>query len=124
MHHEGDDLVVVVEIGVTKADVTIFHDGVQVSVFVKLEVGLEIELEIFEDKLNFAVAWKQPGVNLLVRVYRPTFERWEIEINELSVMWSNKFHIDIVNVKVSVCVSNISPLDIPLEKSKEHFNMI
>lgn len=48
MHEEGNDRVVMVEVGLSEMDVSVVYDWIKVSILIELQVGLKINLEVLE----------------------------------------------------------------------------
>lgn len=82
MHDESHNLIIVVEIGGAKFDITIVDHWVYVSICVQYQVSLEINIKVLEDKLNLAVAWENEGIHLLHGIDLPTFDCREIKFDE------------------------------------------
>jgi hypothetical protein len=51
-------------------------------VFVKLEVGLEINLEVLENQLDVTVVRQEPEVDVLLCIDFPMFNSWELDAKE------------------------------------------
>jgi hypothetical protein len=60
MHHEGNDGVVVVEVGVSELDVDSVDDWIEVTFWLKSEVAVEVEIEVLELKLHLAKVGENP----------------------------------------------------------------
>lgn len=67
-----------VEVRLSKVDIGIIHDWVEISMLIKLQVSLEVDFEVLEDKLNIADVGKEPEVNILVCIDLPVLHSWEL----------------------------------------------
>lgn len=67
-----------VEVRLSKVDIGIIHDWVEISMLIKLKVSLEVDFEVLEDKLNIADVRKEPEVNILVCIDLPVLHSWEL----------------------------------------------
>jgi len=82
MHDESGDRVVVIKVRLTEMNVSIVNNWVKITVFVQLEVGLEINLEVLENQLDVTVVRQEPEVDVLLCIDFPMFNSWELDAKE------------------------------------------
>ena len=82
MHDEGNDWVVVVQVGLTKVNVCTVDNGVKVTMLIQNEVSLKVKLEVFEYEFHCALVWQEPEVYILVCINLPMLDCWELDVHE------------------------------------------
>lgn len=79
MHEEPDKLVLVVEEWLSKVDIDIVDYWVEVTILIKDEIGVEIDIKIFELEGNIALVWENPWINWLMSLDVPAFNGREVQ---------------------------------------------
>jgi hypothetical protein len=124
MHSEGHHLVVVVQIRLSKFDVTIVDYWVKVSICVQLEICLEIDIKIFENQLNSALAWQDVRVDRLHGINLPFLDGGEVNLDQGLVVASGQVELDVLDIEKGLLVSDIGPINLPREHLKQHTEFI
>lgn len=112
MHHKSHHFVVVVEVGGSEFDIHVVHYGIYVTIFIQDQVSLEVHVEVLENELDSALAWKDHRVDLLHGIDFPFFDSREIKFNERKVIATGELQLDIFDVKVNIGVFDISPVNL------------
>jgi hypothetical protein len=82
MHDESGDRIIVVKVRLTEMDVSVVNNWVKVTMFVQLEVSLEVNFEIFENQLDVTVIRQEPEVHILLGINFPVLDSWELDTQE------------------------------------------
>lgn len=57
MHDKSNNFVIMVEIGLSKLDIAIVNNWIKITILIKNQICLEINIKVLEDKLDLALAW-------------------------------------------------------------------
>lgn len=115
-----------VEIRITEFDLYIVDVWNEEASFVQGEVCLEVDIEIFEVKLDLAVTFKNWVDDSLHCTNFPTFDGREVNFDELLSKLLLKVNFDVLNIKSWLSVVNIFPKGLPFKSldSKEVISVI
>ena len=100
MHEESDDRVIMIKVRLSKVDVGIINNWVEVSMLIKLQISLEVNFEVLEDKLNIADVGKKPEVNILVCIDFPVLDSWELNAQKGLIVVSSQLYLHIFDIQV------------------------
>lgn len=124
VHHKSGDRVVVIEVGLTKVNVSAVNNWVKVTMLVQDKVGLEVKLEVLENQLDVAIVREEPEVDILLGIDLPVLDRWEFDTDQSLVEGAGQLYLDVSNIKIGVGVFNILPVNFPLEQVEEKTELI
>ena len=124
VHHKSGDRVIVIEVGLTKVNVSAVNYWVKVTMLVQDKVGLEVKLEVLEDQLDVAIVREEPEVNILLGIDLPVFDCWEFDTDESLVEGAGQLYLDVSNIEIGVGVFNVLPVNLPLEQVEEKTELI
>ena len=124
MHDKSNNFVIMVEIGLSKLDIAIVNNWIKITILIKNQICLEINIKVLEDKLDLALAWEDPRVNLLCGIDLPIFNCWEVNFDEGQIVATGKIKLNILDIKVNLFVGNIRPINFPGEDIQKHAEFI
>ena len=121
MHEEAKDKVVVMEVWLTEFNLNIENFWIEEAPLVKQEVGLKVNVKVFEVQFNHAITFKNWVDHPLKSSDCPLFYGWKVNFDELSTVFLLEVYNDILNVKSRVSIIYIIPIYLKLESinSKE-----
>ena len=82
MHDESHNFIVVIKIRGSKLNVAVVYYRINITIFIKFEVSLEINIKVLENEFNFTFTWEDVGIDLLHGIDFPTFDSREVKFNE------------------------------------------
>lgn len=113
MHTELNELIFVVEVGLTEFDIDLVGDEVKVSRRLLLELSLEVEFEIFDLQPNLGSVWEDFIINMLGCSYCPLSESWELNLNHTNAININDINVSVDDIEESLRVSDVGPVELP-----------
>ena len=113
-----------IEVGVTELDVNIVNDWVKVAILIKYQISLEVDVEVFEDELNWALTWQEHRIDGLRTIDLPVLDGWEVNLDERNVVASGQLNDNVFDIEVYLGVRNVSPGDIIGERGEKQTRLI
>lgn len=116
MHDELNDLVVVVEVCLAPVDVDFIDDWVKEPIVIYEKRALEVDVKIFDQKLNRGRGWQNPSVDSLSCINFPILNSWEINFNQWEVLKPIcQLNFDVFHIKVDIFIGDVGPVDNPTQ---------